>query len=64
MYVCDNPAMEVVKTPTLSVYIRKENYIKLALECERLGMGESEFINKVLEVYFNAQKEKNLQAGA
>ena len=47
--------------PSLTIYVRKHIYAKLIAECERLQMGESEFINKVLEVYFSAKKEKDLQ---
>ena len=49
--------------PSITIYIRKDNYVKLVAECQRLGMGESEFINRVLEVYFSAPKEKAIPAG-
>ncbi len=48
--------------PVVSVYIRKNTYAKLLAECERLQIGESELINKILEVYFRAREETDLQA--
>ena len=48
--------------PTVSVYIRKKVYVKLVEEAERLGMGESELINKILEVYFDAKREKEVSS--
>jgi len=59
----NNPIYEVVAVPSITIYIRKDNYVKLVAECQRLGMGESEFINRVLEVYFSAPKEKAIPAG-
>lgn len=46
--------------PSLTLYIRKENYVKLIEECQRLGIGESELVNKILEVYFRAREEKDI----
>ena len=60
----DNYIWEVCKMPSLTIYVRKNIYKKLLLECEKLQIGESELINKILEVYFNAKEEKDLPASA
>lgn len=60
----DNYIGEVCKMPSLTIYVRKNVYKKLLLECEKLQIGESELINKILEVYFNAKEKKDLQTGA
>ena len=59
-----NSYVEVGYMPSLSIYVRKELYRKLIKECDKLQMGESEFINAVLEGYFNAQEKKNIPPGA
>jgi len=47
--------------PSVTIYIRKENYLKLVDEARKLGMSENELINKILEVYFSAREEKKIQ---
>jgi len=50
--------------PSVTIYIRKNVYKKLLLECEKLQTGESELINKILEVYFDAKEEKDVSTSA